>query len=90
MLPVSLVFRSVFLLFVYLLFCQFLWIFVFFFFILCTPYVASGLSFCFSRGNIEGRQDEEKQNDNPEKLATKGVHKMKKNKTKNQRNWQHK
>ena len=48
MLPVSLDCRFVFLHLVYPLCCQFLWIFVLFFFILCTPYVASGLSFCFS------------------------------------------
>ena len=48
MLPVSLDCRFVFLHLVYLLCCQFLWIVVLFFFILCTPYVASGLSFCFS------------------------------------------
>jgi hypothetical protein len=49
MLPVSLDFRFVFLHLVYLLCCQFLWIAVLFFFILCTSYVArfSGLSFLF-------------------------------------------
>jgi hypothetical protein len=69
--------RFVFLHLVYPLCCQFLWIVDLIFFIMCTPYVASGLSFCFSsstkrqsRGNIGGTQDEEKQNDNPEKLAT--------------------
>jgi hypothetical protein len=48
MLPVSLDCRFVFLHLVYPLCC--LWIVVLFFFILCTPYVASfsGLSFCFS------------------------------------------
>ena len=48
MLPLD--FRFVFLHLVYPLCCQFLWIVVLFFFILCTPYVASfsGLSFCFS------------------------------------------
>ena len=46
MLPVSLDCRFVCLHLVYLLCCQFLWIVVLFFFILCTPYVASfsGLS----------------------------------------------
>ena len=50
LLPVSLDCRFVFLHLVYPLCCQFLWIVVLFFFILCTPYVASfsGLSFCFS------------------------------------------
>jgi hypothetical protein len=96
-LPVSLDCRFVFLHLVYPLCC--LWIVVLFFFILCTQYVASGLSLCFSSScvppmvpvsldcrfvclhlvyllcclflwNIGGTQDEEKQNDNPEKLAT--------------------
>jgi hypothetical protein len=50
MLPVSLDCRFVCLHLVYLLCCQILWIVVLFFFILCTPYVASfsGFSFCFS------------------------------------------
>jgi hypothetical protein len=47
MLPVSLDCRFVFLHLVYPLCCQFLWIVVLFFFILCTSYVASGLSICF-------------------------------------------
>jgi hypothetical protein len=54
MLPVSLDCRFVFLHLVYPLCCQFLWIVVLFFFILCTPYVASfsGLSICFSSSGV--------------------------------------
>jgi hypothetical protein len=66
MLPVSLDCRFVFLHLVYLLCCQFLWIVVLFFFTLSTPTKRQSRE----TGNIEGTQDEEKQNDNPEKLAT--------------------
>jgi hypothetical protein len=47
--------RFVFLHLVYLLCCQFLWIVDLFFFILCTPYVSSGLSFCFSSSCVPTR-----------------------------------
>jgi hypothetical protein len=110
MLPVSLDCRFVFRHLVYPLCC--LWIVVLFFFILCTPYVASGLSFCFSSSCVPPMLPVSldcrfvflhlvyplccqflwivvKQNDNPEKRATKRVHKRKKNKTTRQRNRQH-
>jgi hypothetical protein len=84
MLPDSLDCRFVFIHLVYLLCCQFLWIIVLIFFILCTPYVSSfsGLSFCFFSSCVPPMlpldcrfvflhtQDEKKQKDNAEKLET--------------------